>query len=330
MYRPITLDEANLNSVITTSLPAQARNDDGKKIQPSVVGGFETDIESFPWVVAITINKGESALASLRCGGTLIDGDWVMTSAHCVMEGNNTVPSQDLRIVVGQADLTVTSGLSVEVKEIHPHPDFNEVTGDNDIALIRLVSWLEKAPVLISFSDAQPLANVGAAVTVVGWGSVAPSEDPEVYPNILRKAVLSLTDASQCQQALRNETGMDIVITGNMLCAGSSAQAEDACRGDSGGPLLYWQRDQATWDQIGIVSWGIGCSIANLPGVYTNLHPLQSWIRETMSLASAPAPEPIHSELPENMADPTNSQEPRDTEFATSYYFPFVPVTNVS
>lgn len=330
VYHPITLGDASLDAVSSTGLPAQERNDDNREIQPNVVGGSETDIESFPWVVAIVSSQNINALSGFRCGGTLAAGDWVMTSAHCVLEGNQLVPSQDLRVITGRADLTETSGYSIEVNEIHAHPNFDNVTGDYDIALVRLSSWLDDVPVPISFLDSQPLAEAGSNATVVGWGSTVPSDDQVAYPSILRMAVLNLTDASQCQQALRMETGLDIVVTDNMLCADSSFQAVDACTGDSGGPLLYWNQDLATWDQIGIVSWGIGCAIQGQPGVYTNLHSMKSWIQTTLANELDLELEPDIFTEPIAQDEPILELEDEEAGPANSYYFPFLPLLAAS
>merc|ERR1712165_133536 len=63
-------------------------------------------------------------------------------------------------------------------------------------------------------------------------------------------------------------------ITEHMLCAGQKGQ--DSCMGDSGGPMVRLQG--GSYQQIGIVSWGIGCGKAQFPGVYTRVGFMRSWI----------------------------------------------------
>lgn len=36
------------------------------------------------------------------------------------------------------------------------------------------------------------------------------------------------------------------------------------------------------WTQVGIVSWGIGCGLANTYGYYTHVQRLRTWIDETI------------------------------------------------
>jgi len=50
--------------------------------------------------------------------------------------------------------------------------------------------------------------------------------------------------------------------------------------GDSGGPIHQWLDDH--WEQVGIVSFGKGCALANHPGVYTRLSFYYDWIQESI------------------------------------------------
>lgn len=63
-----------------------------------------------------------------------------------------------------------------------------------------------------------------------------------------------------------------------MFCAGTMDGGIDACRGDSGGPLFYYQDDRPI--QVGIVSWGKGCGLEDLPSAYARVSSAYDWIRD--------------------------------------------------
>ena len=65
-------------------------------------------------------------------------------------------------------------------------------------------------------------------------------------------------------------------LPGFDICAGDPP-AEDACYGDSGGPLLVREGD--AWAQVGVVSRGNGC--AAVPGLYADATALREWILTT-------------------------------------------------
>lgn len=54
-------------------------------------------------------------------------------------------------------------------------------------------------------------------------------------------------------------------------CSYSSSQ------GDSGGPLVTPGNDNV-WVQLGVVSFGIGCALPMVPGVYARVSQFQDWI----------------------------------------------------
>ena len=49
-------------------------------IASRIVGGTVADANSWPWQVMVTNNSGYQF-----CGGSLVDPNWVVTAAHCVV-----------------------------------------------------------------------------------------------------------------------------------------------------------------------------------------------------------------------------------------------------
>ena len=56
---------------------------------------------------------------------------------------------------------------------------------------------------------------------------------------------------------------------------------KDSCQGDSGGPLTVKTSDQHYL--AGVVSFGYGCAVDGVPGVYAEVAKLRSWVDTTMA-----------------------------------------------
>ena len=204
------------------------------------------------------------------CGGTLIERDWVATAAHCIDPA--LTPAQ-LKILVGY-DTLRTSGASraVATSRIVVHPNYDDVTKNNDVALIQLSS-----PVTLSAGSIEtlPLASstvpAGTSALITGWGNTAyPNES---FPTELRKATVSIVSDASCNIPY----GGSINAT-NMLCASNAGFTSDTCQGDSGGPLAV--QLGGTWTLAGITSFGSGCATAPYPGVYAEVSTYRGWITQ--------------------------------------------------
>jgi len=65
-------------------------------------------------------------------------------------------------------------------------------------------------------------------------------------------------------------------ITDQMMCANVEGGGKDSCQGDSGGPLVSPNPD--LYELIGVVSFGVGCALADYPGVYARMSKQLEWI----------------------------------------------------
>ena len=70
-------------------------------------------------------------------------------------------------------------------------------------------------------------------------------------------------------------------VTTDQMCAGGE-RGKDACKGDSGGPLLYKENDETPWYLLGIVSLGSRICADGRPTVFTRITSYVPWIRETI------------------------------------------------
>uniref|UniRef100_A0A672ZYC7 Acrosin n=1 Tax=Sphaeramia orbicularis TaxID=375764 RepID=A0A672ZYC7_9TELE len=211
-----------------------------------IVGGLEAPEGAWPWQVSIQI------YFSHHCSGTILNNLWVLTAGHCF----SRILLRYLHVVAGLSMLS-TPGEYVQihpVSEIKIHKDFDEESGDYDVALLLLVYPLK-------FTDhVQPICT---------------PDSPPV--NTLQEAEVELIDTGTCNL----DTWYSGLITENMICAGLKSGGVDTCQGDSGGPLQCYSEDEERFYVVGVTSFGDGCGLRFRPGVYARTTRFSDWIKET-------------------------------------------------
>ncbi|CAN9503054.1 unnamed protein product [Ophioblennius macclurei] len=237
-----------------------------------------------PWMVGGEVGKkGESPWQALvlnargrfHCGGVLIDESWILTAAHC-LENNLR-----FRVRLGDYERLRDEGTEATLKVVKAfkHPNYNSVTVDNDIALLRLETPAPLSEYIVPVclpkrSLAERVLHRNGTMTVVsGWGKE--DLDSDRFSSALNVIKVPLVSHNICSRQMYPYN-----ITENVVCAGILGQRTDACEGDSGGPMVTLYRD--TWFLVGLVSWGDGCGKEDKLGIYTKVSNYNDWISGTM------------------------------------------------
>jgi len=222
-----------------------------------IIGGTTSESSRWPWVAAL-VTKNVPTDEGLFCGASLIAKDWVLTAGHCVVGQ----PPAAFDIIINHAQLDANTGERIAVERIVLHPQYNNITLDNDLALIKLKYSSQIQPIqLVAPYSNQDAPNKSA--TALGWGATVSSGD--LFPLNLHQVELPLTSNSICSSSMKEN------ISDDMLCAGDGLGLRDTCSGDSGGPLIVFDTESNSWRQAGVTSWGYGCADIGSYGIYTRI-----------------------------------------------------------
>ena len=240
----------------------------------------------------LTVIEEAASVQSSTCGASFLGKKWILTASHCV----NGVSPQQLKVNVGEYDLSDGAENAKAIKRIYMHADYQlDVELNNDIALIELVDSVTNPAItaitLVDLTTTAQLAIDNSTVTVVGWGGRqgydadgGPTSD---FPDVLHQVDLQLLTNEECKSILAQSstdtfegtfTANSIGLSDAMICAFIPGGGKGSCQGDSGGPLMI--NTNEGWQQIGIVSWGIGCAADGFPGVYTRTAVFSDWVNE--------------------------------------------------
>ncbi|QAT84830.1 S1A family peptidase [Corallococcus coralloides] len=270
-----------------------------------IVGGVEARPNSHPWIVSLQQDGSHICGGSLvRVSATQEESDIVLTAAHCVYDGYFSVTA-----TAGAHDLyrPTSAQVTARVTKAVYHPQYNPDTTLNDIAVLKLDKPIKfdtsvagacgqssgmrrnlapqraggntRVPVCLPASGERVAENTMA--TVAGWGLTR--EGGSDTSSILLQVGVPVLRHQDVANSYRSQK---IFIDENaMLGAGYKKGGKDACQGDSGGPLVV--KGSQGYVLQGIVSFGVGCARAGLPGIYTRVSNYIPWIHKQIRSLSA-------------------------------------------
>lgn len=223
-----------------------------------VVGAQQTSITEIPWQVSIR-TSGE-----YRCGGSILDGHWVLTAAHCVSEDGSVDDVATVRVNAGVTDRD-DIGQIRSVAAIHIADGYRSRSRGRDIALLQLTAPLdlsrpEAARARLVTDDDAELFAPGQRAWVSGWDRHRANAD-----------VLELVEVPILSS------------DGILIEAGFEEGGTEPCDGYSGGPLVVESPHGPLL--AGVVSWGIACGQPQHPGWAARVASFAPWIEAVISAA---------------------------------------------
>ena len=301
----VVLSTAALSSLAlsTVGLSAVALSSDVMAAK-RIVGGAVIDISTAPYQAAVGL-AGVDTFNGQFCGGTIIDEKWILTAAHCFLEGSgeNLSIAETGRFVITVGETTLSTASSANQytftmqDNVYMHPGFAlDKPLDNDIALIQLPSAINlegcgsncSAIEFATPDNEATLAPLSTQAWSSGWGAITrkvpvlingelqdPINHQSFFSDALKEVELRIV---ACGDSL---TG--IARTERVICAGAiDMNQEDTCQGDSGGPLVVRNNAGTGFALVGVNSYGHGCA-AGEEGAYTRVSKFNDWITTRLS-----------------------------------------------
>ncbi|KAK7085179.1 hypothetical protein SK128_015723 [Halocaridina rubra] len=250
---------------------------------PRIVGGEEVKPKNkYPWMARLSVKLGKFMSS---CGGSLINNRFVITSAHCVYDGNKSkyVKPQQVKVILADHNRFSTSDdvpgvtRTVPVSRIIPHENYDHSKFDHDMALLRLKKQLD----LLAYDEIKPIclpqregiSYKGYVATAIGWGLMDYS-DQSSLPDVLLEVTLPILSQRKCRRYV--PSGFPVKST--MICTGTTAADVGICLGDSGGPLAVTEGD--TYTLVGMPSATFDCGQPKTADVYVRVSKYIDWVKD--------------------------------------------------
>ncbi|EAQ27875.1 hypothetical protein NAP1_09782 [Erythrobacter sp. NAP1] len=259
--------------------------------QDLVIGGKSLEPGAAPWQAliwrpergfGIDLNESQRVL----CGGSLIATGWILTAAHCLTDDGGLIEGRGYTVRLGVHDPHEDQGISFPIVQVLDHPDYDPETFAYDIALVRYNprAGRRDGPVNSITSIATDRETIedrvirrGAPVYVYGFGRT--QLDDASSTASLQSARLLLESQARCNGITRFPREQ----WNTMLCA-AGPNREQACKGDSGGPLITYSDADRRPRVIGVVSSGRSCGQTGEASRYTRVAAARDWLDDMLGI----------------------------------------------
>lgn len=271
------LRTATIACVFGSLLTAAAHNNNNNNSRDLIVNGQPAASGAYPFFGFSKFGRNNG------CGAALIHNDILLTAAHCA-----TAFAGRGVYIGAETDFGTTGNAEFhEDEQVMQHPDYDSDTFANDVMVILLQTSSSKTPVKLS---RDPVA-LDTALTVLGFGH---TREKGTLSSTLLQTQISVVEFEPCRALFLNQSQVELEESSQVCAYDTTNSGKDACQSDSGGPLL----NALTGEQVGIVSFGLGCGQINVPGVYARVSAYVDWIDEQVCLLSKNPPETCPTTAP--------------------------------